>query len=460
MLCSDTLKWHYESLFAAKKDLPQEAVIAPSRNLLSPQAFKQRQQVDDLDERVLQIIQKQGLNFPATQTSALPLFKHCFAASLHFVKRFRNAKDITTVAQSMSVGVDTECARTTWLHERLFEYNNQQVFDDKSEEDFARRLGSAVAKSLGLTISARKELRYPFERVIPYIKNQLPVGEYIIPFETHVLALIKDSQGKIFVFDINQGTVDISTKKGEEWFSRRLKDYKVHLTEELPLYCIEGKEAVDAVETQSIEIEEDGPTLRYEKGEGRWGTAIFIWRGEEHHFPWDSETGYIYNKDSIRVLRIKFSMLSSRNWIDNSMRMIYHAAMAVFKTIAFPIAVVKMKAARQLGEIVHSIGEIFRVAIFTLIGTFVSLYGIVKPLDGRRIYGYLERNLNEQTYRVDIKKRYYIAPCYTPINHGKNHSQEQTIKALKMAVLKEHNFRGNKVAEIFLGWRKALSCFK
>lgn len=434
-------------------------MIAPSRNLLSPTAFKKRHLPRQIDEKVQRLVKENRFHLPIT-SSSLPITNHCFAASLHFVKRYQQTQSIQVAAQSMINGMDEECGRTAALHDDLFYGNKHQVVSEKDAREFGDRLSRVVAGSIDLTITSRTHLKYPIEEVIPYIKNGLPAGEYLIPFPTHVLALVKDSNGVVTIFDTNQGTVHLSDIKSEKWFLELLKKYRVHLSEKVTFSKIEGGNSADKIVESDVKFNEEPPALNFEKGKGRWGVAVFKWRGVEHRFPWDSITGHIYNKNSMKLLRIKHFMLTSRNWIDNSLRIIYHAATAALNILKLPVAALKGRISKQIGSICQSTSEIFRVALFTLMGTCAAFYGIFNPLEGRRIYGYLERSLNEQNHQVDISKRYYIAPCYTPINHGQKETLEANINAIKKVVLKEQSFKGCTLVEVFCGWRKALPCCK
>lgn len=457
--CCDAAEWHVKVRVPPAR-IPEKILIAPSRNLLSPEAFKQRKKVQQVDERLQKIAQEQGLSFPVHHFPRLPITDHCLTASLHFLKKYRSERSIEAAANSMRSGMDLECSHTTLVYHQLFDHNNEkQVTDEKSEKDFTNRVNQVVAKSMGLAMTKRTHLNYPIHEVMPYLKDHLPVGEYLIPFPWHVLALVKDDQGRMTVFDSDRGTVDISKGEGQEWFLALLKRYKVHLNERLTLTKIE-ENSDQILEENEIAYDEEKPELTFEKGSGRWGIATFKWRGNIHQFPWDSVENIIYNKDSMALIRTKCFMLSVRNWVDNSVRIVYQVALAIFKTLTLPRAILKRKGWQQCGEITEAIGKIINTAIFTIMGTFAAFYGIFKPLDGRRWFGYLERSLNEQNARVDSRKKYYIAPCFTPINHGRNRDVSATIKALKDAVLSRQYFKGNPTFELFFGWRKAIPCCK
>lgn len=465
--CIESLDWnrlHFQKTHLGTQ-LPTDILIAPSRNLLSPEAFSKRHDVPVLDEKIKQTIQDHQLVVPSKSPHALQLSSHCLAASMHFLQRYRKEHRIQPVADSMKNGVDVESAQTTGLYNQLMRVNPRVFSDETAEKVGSYRIQKVLAKNIGLSLNSEMVLNYPIQEIVPYVKAKLPPGEYLIQFPKHVMALVKDDQGNVFVFDPNQGTVDITGKAGEQWFVQLLKSYRVHVDEVLSLNKLEGADnGKDKVfESTVINYEEAPPELKYVPGKGRWGVAQFTWRGKTLQLPWDSKTGYIYNNNSMKLLRAKFFMLTPRMWIDTSLRVIYHTALAVLKTLVMPIAIAKRRGQSHLKSIAASVGEIFRAIIFGVVGCAVSFYGFFKPLDGRRIYGHLERTLNRQNHQVDIRVKYYIAPCFKPVNFGLNKESEAdkhagNIKVLKGFFLRSENFKGSSVAEIFLGWRKALPC--
>ncbi len=458
---------HWKGMSVSKpcfNSIPTKALIAPSRNLLSKEAFANRTQTISLDEKVQKIMQEQDLIIPKTFSQAATLSNHCVAMSLHFLKRFRQSKDIFAAAKVMQEGANEECAKTSLIYTQLFKANVDRIDDCCSDEEFLSELREVAAKTLDLTFSEETTLRYPFEEIFPYLQKELASGEYVIPLPSHVVALVKDDHGNLVLFDPNQGTVNLGEEKGKEWFLRLLKQYKVHLSEKLPLLKVADYQMgkVENPKKFEITLSEEKPELTFEKEKGRWGNALFKWRGKTHRLPWDSQTGYIYNKDSMRLLRIKCAMLIPRFLTDTTIRTCYHVALAVFRTLALPFAMVqgRKKAGQQLNKIGQSVADIFRAPFYGILGASAAFYGIFKPLDGRRLYGYFERCLNRQNDGVNLRDKYYVAPCFTPWNFEAGNDQQATTDALKKIILRYEHFQGTPAVELFLGWRRALPCFK
>ena len=458
--CSDYLKWQWSNACTPPSTIPAAALIAPARNLLTAEAFTQRKQACPVDEKVQWIAFENGLAIPATLEKAAPIADHSLSMSLHFAKSYRHTKDIYMAAKLMQKGANLACAKTSAIFGQLFEYNVEQAIKNQvPENDFVDHVQTTLTHTLDLAISKEIALHYPLDEILPYLQNQLAAGEYMIPLIDHVAALIKDEQGKIYLFDPDQGTVDLNTDQGKQWFLELLKKHKVHLTESLTLLKLSDyqPESLMPFEKMEMNFPEESPKLTFEKKQDRWGLAVFQWRGKTYRLPWDSETGYIYNHDSDCLVRTKCFLLIPRTWIDAALRTIYHAAMAALRTLPLPFALVhnRQQAAEQLRKIKQAAFDILRAPFYAVLGTFAAIYGLLKPLDGRRLYSYFERSLNRQQEDAPWQKNHYAAPCFKPWNFEFRHDQAGAIKNLKRISLQLKYFEGNTIVEMLFGWRRA-----
>lgn len=425
--CVRSIAYH---AIALKKSIlafpPPKALIGPSQNLLSKEVFDQY---------------------------SFPISDHCVAMSLHFLKNYRENHDIRLAADLMKKGCTLECARTSLVYDQIFEKNVEQASQTMPEKDFLELIRNETAKTLDLQFAKKIKLCCPFDQIIPYMKTQLPAGEFAIPLRSHLIALVKDEQGKMVLFDPNHGAIDLAIDEGVEWFIKVLEKHRIQFSERVSFLQLSSYQSGDSriIESSKIVFPEEKPELTFEKAEGRWGVAIFKWRGKTVRFCWDSVTGYIYNGDSANLVRKKILILVPKTAVDTIIRTIYHTANAIIKTLALPFSLVqgRQTTVRQCYIIQQSVADIFRAPFYGLLETAVSLYGVLKPYEGRRLIGYLERCLNCQNDRVDLREKYYGAPCFKPQNFGAVQDKKATIRALKKNVLFQDYTRGKSLLTIF-----------
>jgi len=433
--------------------IPSKALIAPSKNYLNKEALRQKRL--GLDIKLQTAVQSGQQLLFAPQP--FPLRKHCVSMSLHFLHEYRQHRYISLAADRLKEGATPECAKTSVLYNQIFENYLQNMDETVTPNDFLYNVRLEVAKTLNLAFSNEIILRYPFEAILPYLEHILPSGEYLIPLHEHVAALIKDVDGRLYVFNPEHGTIDLNAEEGKKWFLTFLEKYKIHLTETLSLLKIHEFEDKYPKITEVV-FDEDPPTLTLEQGEGRWGKAIFNWRGQTYHLPWDSKTGYIYNNDPMWLLRTKCILLIPRSLLDASLRCLYHVALTSLRMLVLPFASIqgKMQALYLVKKIEVSAKDIFRSLLYGAAGSCVAFFGVFKPLDGRRLYGYLERCLNRQNDHVDIRRKYYTAPCFKPCNFEAHGDDSLTIETLKRFSLQYKHFKGKAILELFFGWRRGL----
>lgn len=463
--CISNLQWKGAAIYKAfsPSSIPKAVRIAPSRNLLSKPAFAVRRQVCS-DAKLQSIVKEQNLLFSETSHHFVPLKNHCVSMSLHFLRKYRDVKNIQTAANYMREGATEECAKTTAIYSRLFDSNVDYVDASVSNDEFLYQLRQVLAKSIDLVFSEEIRLHYPLERIFPFLEQTLPCGEYIIPLPFHVVAMVKDDKGELYLFDPNQGTIRLNNETGKKWFLDLLRKYRVHLTETLPLLKVSeyhtGQNS--SLKKSEINFEGEKPRLEFENGKDRWGTAIFHWRGQTYRLPWDSKKGHIYNCDPLKLVRIKCLLLVPRAVTDTTIRIVYHVAMSIFRTLALPFALVqgKEKTQLQMQKIAVSVSDIFRGMFYGILGGCAAFYGIFKPFDGRRLYGYFERSLNRQNQHINFREKYYVAPCFTPCNFTVETDELETKEALKKLILRDQYLKSIPAVEMFFGWRHALPCFR
>ena len=434
--CANYLKYQGKALENNLKPFFFPAqVIAPSRNLLNKEAFAQRQQVFLTDQKLQQILNNQQLSFPTEFKEPLPLKDHCVAMNLHFVKKYRASQDITTAATAMKDGCSVECGKTTLFYNRLFDENVYRVENQEEVGQFLHHMREITANSIDLMFSEEIDLNLPIMEILPSLENDMAPGEYLIPLNSHVISLIKDDQGKLYIFDPNHGTIDLTHESGKQWFVNLLKSHHVHMTENLILLRIAQYQENLPFQYSEIAMQ-DLTELSFEKGRGRWGTAVFQWRGKTFHLAWDSQTGQIYNGDSKLMVRAKCLGLVPKTLADAACRTIYHLALTTLNVLTLPLARVegKKKFLHQTRKIKRCAFDIFRAPLYGILGTSVALYGIFKPFEGRRLYGQIERRLNRQNAGVSFSKKYYSARCFTPLNFG-SIDDEMTINRIKKLIL-------------------------
>lgn len=462
---NDSIHWKSLNYSNAKKesDVPEDALIAPSRNLLQPEVFHARESVDISSIDIPTIAQQNGLQ-GLTHYKIAPMTNHCVSMSLNFIKNFVTSSSIELAAESMKDGADEDCARCSMAYEALRHAN---MYSEKGEEILLDKLRNSAANIFGLSLEKEFNLNMPLPEMLDYLKNKLVTGEYLIRLPGHIVTLIKSEKG-LFLYDANQGTIDL-TKAGETWFLRFLEKYKINFSEHLTVITVHNRtpdSQVKPYEKKEIVSEHDlPPQLKYrplESASDRWEIAELTFRDRTYCFVKDELTGLIYNDNSKKMVRYKFCLLTPRNMADTTARTVYHVAMTAINLLKLPFSIVRgrKKTFEHIDKIKRSAWDVIRAPFFGIVGTCVAFYGIFKPYEGRRLYGYLERSLNRQNDRVDWLSKYYVAPCFVPLNFNVEdiNDEKQTIEILKKYVIKSQGFNKRFLFDLFCGWTKAFRC--
>lgn len=460
---NDCIRWQALNYSNTKQrtDIPTDALIAPSCNLLQPVVFHARESIDSSFLDLATIAKQNGLKGPA-QYKAAPVTNHCVSMSLNFIKQFVAHRNIEQAAEAMRHGADQDCARCSMAYEALRHTN---MYAEEGEAVVLDKLRNSIANICGLSLDKEWNLHMPLTEMLDYLKNKLTAGEYLIRLPGHIVSLIKNEQG-LFLYDSNQGTFDL-IKAGESWFIKFLEKYRINFSEHLTIIQVNQKKSesgkIKFYERKEIKSECDlPPQLKYKPtipASDRWEIAEFTFRDKTYNFVKDKLTGLIYNDNSKKMIHFKFFLLTFRNLVDTLARTVYHVAMAAFNALKLPLIKVKERKA-VLKTIEHSIKDIFRAPLYGIVGTGVAFYGIFRPYEGRKVYGYLERCLNRQNDRVNWHSKYYAAPCFVPLNFNveDRNDEGQTIEILKKYAIRSQSFNNRFLFDLFCGWTKAFKC--
>jgi hypothetical protein len=455
---SDRCAWECGNCLYAFQNKPvrPKSMVASSKNILTYEAFVARAQPisSDVDNKLKAWAQKCGFQWPTTVPRA-PMTDHCVSLSLNFIKNYNaNGRIIENTAQQMSCGATTEQANSTRLYEALIQFNGNLA--KNSPDQFLFDIRNVVAKTLGFHLTDKITLKMTPEEIYSHIiGDQLAQGEYVVPLPNHLTCIVKNSSG-VYIYDCNCGTVKLG-EENKEWFLNLLRRYKIDIVENFTL--IKTQERIPEQEAEAKETTFVSPliaqqaTLKYTRNtRSRWGVAEFNFRNKIYHFPYDQKTGLIYNNNSKGLVRFKFILLTFRNVIDTTCRTVYHIGKTVFCLLALFFC---KRSREDIGELIRSFLDIFRAPFYGFLQQWISIYGIVSPYEGRRIYGEMERALNRHSERIDFREKYYVAPCFVPINssvNGKGESEQ--IEVLKRYCLRLESYNKNMWKDLFLNWTR------
>lgn len=462
---NDCIRWKVLNYSNSKKrpNIPKDILIAPSRNLLQPAVFHARKPIDVSSLDLATISKQNGLR-DAAQFKAAPVTNHCVSMSLNFIKNFTAHRNIEQAAEAMRHGANQDCARGSMAYEALRHAN---MYAEEGESALLDKLRNSAANAYGLSLDRELNLNMPLIEMLDYLKNKLAAGEYLIRLPGHIVSLIKNEQG-LFLYDSNQGTFDL-IKAGEPWFIKFLEKYRINVNERLTLIKVSQKQTesgkTEFYERTEIKSERDlPPQLKYKPfspASDRWEIAEFTFRDKTYNFVKDKLTGLIYNNNSKKLVHFKFILLTLRNMVmvDTTARTVYHVAMAAINLLKLPFIKVQERRA-ALKTIIQSTKDIFRAPLYGIVGTGVAFYGIFRPYEGRKVYGYLERCLNRQNDRINWYSKYYVAPCFVPLNFNveDRNDEEQTMEVLKKYAIRSQSFNKRFLFDLFCGWTKAFNC--
>lgn len=463
---NENVQWESLNYLTKKKhsDVPVNALIGTSRNLIQAEIFQSRNSINVASLDLVNISEKNGLKEPV-HYPPVAITNHCVSMSLNFIKNYVTHQDIEQAANVMHNGANEDCVRCSIAYEGLRQTNQ---FHAEGEENLLAKLRNSVANMCGFSLAQEYNLNMPLSEMFDYLKNKLDKGEYLIRLPGHIITLIKNEQG-FFLYDSNQGTIDLN-KAEEPWFVSFLEKYRINFSEQLTVIkvCQKLEDSLIAMpyERQEIVSEHDlPPQLGYKplnSASDKWEIAEFKYRGKTYNFVKDKQTGLIYNDNPKKMIHFKFCLLAGRNMLDNTARTAYHIASTAINVLKLPFCMVrgKEKTYECLRRIRLSTEDIFRTPLYGVVGTCVAFYGILKPYEGRKLYGYLERCLNRQNDHVDWFKKYYVAPCFVPLNFNVEdiNDEKQTIEILRKYAIRSEGYNKRFLFDLFCGWTKAFRC--
>ncbi len=413
--CQHCLPWNW---YREQPKISEKDFIAPAHNLPSENSFFEYPPTDELIDYFSTILDRAQHVAKNPIILDKPVSGYGAAMALSFISDYQRSQDLHNTASYMSNGANAACVDTTWFYNNLInafvDPNTTHIDDEKVVLRFIR---SATAEAMSIQLTDEITLRYPIEEIISFLKEALEPGEYLVPLSSHFVAIIKNNQGDLYLFDPNQGTVSINSPEAQEWFLDLLKSHNIHIDEEL--IFLKATTLPSQSEEQELKIEElcfsEPPEeLIFEKGEGRWGSAVLKWRGEIHRLAWDSEANKIYNPDSEGTIRFKCLLLAARTLPEDLIQTIYNIGITILNIGKLPFTWDRSAFTHRCHVIYQTAIAIFRVLFYSIAATCAALYGIVKPLDGRRLYNNLEEQFHSGTQETASQKKRYKAPCFRP----------------------------------------------
>lgn len=393
----------------------EKGQIAPSHNQLAANVSLTLPTFQYLDQKVAEVAAKNGLKAPS-KDHFMPVQtkNHCVSMSLRFIQHV-NGASLEEAAAKMVNGADKTSALGTNLYMAL--YNAQ----DKSTIDL-HKIKSAVAQYFGLSFEEQRTLKMPLEMMCDHFLNELSEGKYLISFPHHVVVIVKEKNGRLCLFNPDKGTYELDRDRLKDLFVRN----KVYNDEKLILHRVVNHPISECKHTEIDKLESwDKIHLSYLPSADRWTNARLKFRGKTYQFVYDTEKGFFYNNDSKALIRLKCAVLCPRVILENTIRVIYHLAKGVFHLL--------IGAYHKAKKDFMFTG---RLLFYSLPAVGATLHGLIKPYEGRSLFGYWERSINGQNKKTSLHTAHYVAPCFTPLNFNESRDEPSNKHALKKHVLR------------------------
>lgn len=418
-----------------------EGLIAHSSVPQTSQAATDPEVAIDLNHQVLATIAEHNLHLPSTFPKAEPN-DYCLAMSLQWLNEYVKVPDIMMAHTAVVRQIEATCAGARLARGLYLE--NKSKFTEAEQANFLFGIRATIARSYRLYFSQECKLKMPADEMCHHLERTLAAGEYLLSTDGLEAALIKKPSGELYLFSPSTGVVNLTQNK--KYLLNLLVKHKVHLNENLFLYKVQN--SVTTCERAEISSPQmlSQPELVFENSQARWGRAVFTWRGKTYRFVVDNIRHDIYNSDSPSVVRFKCALLTVGTPLTAVCRSLSHLAKVTIHTASLPYRAFQGREpfVNELVKIKLAVSNIFRTLGLATAGVATALYGVVKPYEGRRLYGHFERCLNRQTTRVDRKETFYLADCFIPLNFNVADKQNRDIQIaqLKKAVLWKEYLRG------------------
>ncbi len=281
--------------------------------------------------------------------------------------------------------------------------------------DFTRATQSVGPANQMVPFEERTTIQCLAKDLYGYITNTVEAGEYVLDLGNSCWAVVKNKAGQVYLYNAEVGCIDL--KDNEGWFSELLRFAKVPIYEKVLLYKAAAN-PVDTCKESTVVISPACsvlPVFEIEQNPAsRYGLARFSFRDETSSFVRDSTTGYIYNADDTLTIRIKCAILAPFTALLRTAAASYNLALGIFS-----------KESREAAA---------RNFVYGWLGVGASLYGLISPYEGRRLYSICERTINQDEQKIDRHGKLYLAACFQPVNY--NHKdKESDAESLKRYVL-------------------------
>lgn len=118
----------------------------------------------------------------------------------------------------------------------------------------------------------------------------------------------------------------------------------------------------------------------------------------------DLRTGTRYRHEPMNMTACKCALL----WLAVPL---YGIAFFFVHLIRTPIEAIRN---RSLSVLTEGISKIVKAPFYILAMELSAIYGVFKPLEGRKHFAYYENKLHNRTDLTASKPDYYLAPCMQP----------------------------------------------
>lgn len=148
-----------------------------------------------------------------------------------------------------------------------------------------------------------------------------------------------------------------------------------------------------------------------------WGHILITYKNQESKFSYHLKTGEIFNTDPVYLIRFKCLGLTVSTPVTSIARAIYYLVKSAFIALQNLYYYLEDRNPKEQKDssFFKTIYESPRALTYGISLTKTAFLGIFNPLEKRREYGVLERELNHHTDGKPHRDKYYIAICAQPL---------------------------------------------